>query len=125
MARPRSAGPISFERLPSISSSPSLISSRPAIIRNRLVLPQPDGPTKTTNSWSGTSRSTPLIASKAPKNLRTPRIDMGAIPGLLCLFDGAERQALDQLALAQPAEDQDRRDGNCGSRRQFGEEQPL
>ena len=39
-----------------ILMSPSLISSRPAIMRNAVVLPQPDGPTKTTNSPSCTSR---------------------------------------------------------------------
>ena len=31
---------------------PSVIDSKPAIIRSNVVLPQPDGPTKTTNSPS-------------------------------------------------------------------------
>src|SRR3954469_79606 len=37
--------------------APPEISSRPAIMRSAVVLPQPDGPTKTTNSPSCTSRS--------------------------------------------------------------------
>ena len=35
---------------------PGVMSSSPAIIRSADVLPQPDGPTKTTNSPSSTSR---------------------------------------------------------------------
>jgi hypothetical protein len=66
MAKPRSAGPVSLTRLPSMDSSPSVISSSPAIMRSRVDLPQPDGPTNTTSSRSATSRSMPLIASKAP-----------------------------------------------------------
>jgi len=38
---------------------PALISSRPAIIRSSVDLPQPDGPTSTTNSPSPMSMSTP------------------------------------------------------------------
>ena len=38
------------DRVPPISMSPAEISSRPAIIRSRVDLPQPEGPTKTTNS---------------------------------------------------------------------------
>jgi hypothetical protein len=33
---------------------PSLMSSSPAIIRSAVVLPQPDGPTRTRNSPSAT-----------------------------------------------------------------------
>ena len=36
---------------------PEVISSRPATIRSAVVLPQPEGPTSTTNSPSATSRS--------------------------------------------------------------------
>ena len=43
--------------MPPIRISPSVISSSPATIRSTLVLPQPDGPTKTTNSPSPISRS--------------------------------------------------------------------
>jgi hypothetical protein len=36
---------------------PAVIGSSPAIIRSAVVFPQPDGPTKTTNSPSATWRS--------------------------------------------------------------------
>ena len=42
---------------------PSLMASSPAIMRSRLDLPQPLGPTSTTNSPSATARSTPETAS--------------------------------------------------------------
>jgi hypothetical protein len=45
-------------RLP-IEISPALISSRPATMRRSVDLPQPEGPTMTTNSPSLTSAETP------------------------------------------------------------------
>ncbi|MDT4879433.1 hypothetical protein D3C80_1955100 [compost metagenome] len=51
-----SIGGSSLTRWPSISRSPELMSSRPAISRSRVDLPQPEGPTKTTNSPSSMSR---------------------------------------------------------------------
>ncbi len=56
MAMSRSFGSTSFISLPSMYSSPSLISSRPATIRRVVDLPQPDGPTNTMNSLSAMSR---------------------------------------------------------------------
>src|SRR5882724_716110 len=70
---PRLDGSTSFTRTPPISSSPAVIDSSPAIRRNRVDLPQPEGPTKTMNSFDWTSRSIPLMTSRAPKDLRTPR----------------------------------------------------
>ena len=40
---------------PSSFTFPEVIVSRPAIIRSAVVLPHPDGPTKTTNSSLATS----------------------------------------------------------------------
>ena len=54
-------------------TSPPEMSSSPAIIRSSVDLPQPDGPTKTTNSPSATSRVAPWITSKVPKRLTTFR----------------------------------------------------
>jgi hypothetical protein len=54
------------DHLPSISSVPEVMSSSPAIIRRSVDLPQPEGPTKTTNSPSAMSMSTPLMTSTAP-----------------------------------------------------------
>src|SRR5690606_30159463 len=63
---------MSLQRAPSIRRSPAVISSSPAIMRSSVDLPQPDGPTKTTNSPSAMSRSTPLMISTEPNLLRSP-----------------------------------------------------
>ncbi len=63
MAMSRSLGGRSFTTRPPIVMVPELISSRPAMDRRAVVLPQPDGPTRTMNSPSLISRlrsSTPL-----------------------------------------------------------------
>ncbi len=52
----RSFGALSFTTSPPIRSSPSEMSSSPAIIRRAVDLPQPDGPTRITNSPSSISR---------------------------------------------------------------------
>ncbi len=66
MAMLRSRGRRSFTTSPSMAIVPFVTSSRPAMVRSRVDLPQPDGPTKTQNSPSGTVRSMPLRASIAP-----------------------------------------------------------
>src|SRR5690606_19034239 len=68
MAMPRCTGGRSLTTLPPISISPALTSSRPAIMRSRVDLPQPEGPTKTTNSPSETSRSMPLMMRASAKD---------------------------------------------------------
>lgn len=50
---------------------PPLVSSRPAIIRNRVDFPQPEGPTKTAKLPAGISIETSRIAAKDPKDLAT------------------------------------------------------
>src|SRR5258706_7885992 len=50
---------------------PASIRSRPARHRSSVVFPQPDGPSRTMNSPSRTSRSTSLRATVLPKTLRT------------------------------------------------------
>ena len=52
----RSFGGTSFTTRPSIDIVPPEISSRPAIIRSVVDFPQPEGPTRTTNSLSLTFR---------------------------------------------------------------------
>ena len=52
-------------REPSISMSPDVALSRPQISRSSVDLPQPDGPTNTTNSPSATARSMPWITRVA------------------------------------------------------------
>src|SRR5260370_22695936 len=51
-------GGTSLTTVLSIRMSPEVMASRPAIMRKVVVLPQPEGPTKTTNSLSWICRST-------------------------------------------------------------------
>src|SRR5215216_5928751 len=60
----RSLGARSLTTSPPIFRSPSVMSSRPAIIRSAVDFPQPDGPTRMTNSPSPISRFMCLTASK-------------------------------------------------------------
>src|ERR1700744_4466093 len=99
---------------------PPVTSSSPAISRSSVVLPQPDGPTKTTKEPSSISRSAPLMILTGPNDLRTPwSVIWPIVCRLPLLLHGAEGQAADQLPLAQPSENQDRRDRKCRSGRQF------
>src|SRR5690606_31765591 len=55
----RSLGGTSLTTRSPIRSVPELISSSPAIMRNSVDLPQPDGPTSTSSSPSATSKLAP------------------------------------------------------------------
>src|ERR1700742_1986766 len=57
-----------------IEMVPEVMFSRPASIRSRGDLPQPEGPTSTTNSPSSIGTVTPCRTSKAPNDFRTSRI---------------------------------------------------
>jgi hypothetical protein len=84
MAMSRSRGGMSFTTVPPIAMSPEVISSSPAIMRSVVDLPQPDGPTSTTNSWSAISRSMPFTACTPPSysltTLRSETFAMRAYP---------------------------------------------
>src|SRR3990172_5032599 len=58
---------------------PAVASSRPAINRNAVVSPQPDGPTRTLNCWSGISNEMLLTAVTVPNFLDTPSRNTRAI----------------------------------------------
>src|ERR1700732_550033 len=58
--------------MPPICTSPEVNSSSPAIIRNRVDFPQPEGPTNTVKDPSSTVRSMPWITSSDWKLLWTP-----------------------------------------------------
>jgi hypothetical protein len=60
----RSFGALSLTTSPPMRSSPSVMSSSPAIIRSAVDFPQPDGPTRIMNSPSPIVRSMCLTASK-------------------------------------------------------------
>ena len=66
MAMSRSLGSRSFTILESILISPLVIGSSPAIMRSRVDLPQPDGPTSATNSPSLMPMETPWMTSCSP-----------------------------------------------------------
>src|SRR5215831_2420758 len=98
----RSAGSSSLTTRPPISISPPVISSRPATIRSSVLLPQPLGPTMTTNSPSVISALTPwmtlLAFAPCPYVFSTPRRLIAPILFRLLLgFD----QALDEPLLHQ------------------------
>src|SRR5262245_47934426 len=57
-----------------IESVPEVMCSRPASMRSNVDLPQPEGPTRTTNSPSSIGIDTPCKTSKVPNDLRTSRI---------------------------------------------------
>src|SRR5260370_28479043 len=106
---------------------PAVTSSSPAIRRRSVVLPQPEGPTKTTKEPFSISRLACLLMLTGPKDLRTPwsviwPMMSSPFPDLL---DGAERQSADELPLAEPSEDDDRGNGERRRSRQLRPEQAL
>src|SRR5215470_15607935 len=84
--------------------SPDVTSSSPATMRMVVVLPQPDGPSRTRNSLSTTSRSRSATATKPPKLLVTP---LNLTDATASTFDGAERQSAHQVLLDDEGEDHD------------------
>src|ERR1700675_4690483 len=58
----RSIGGNSLITVSSIRMRPEVMLSNPATMRNVVVLPQPEGPTQTTNSLSRISRFTSMTA---------------------------------------------------------------
>ena len=75
----RSIGGRSLTTLSSIEISPEVMLSSPATMRRVVVLPQPDGPTSTTNSWSWMSRFTSLTACTSSYFLFKLRIATSAM----------------------------------------------
>src|SRR5438552_8478571 len=67
-----------------------------------VVLPHPEGPTRTANSPSGMSRLTPSTARLAPNALVSPASRIPAIAPLLS--QEAEAEALHQVLLDQEAQ---------------------
>src|SRR5260370_13657844 len=62
---------------------PEVMFSSPASIRNKVDLPQPEGPTRTTKAPSSIGIDTPCRTSKPPNDLRTSRIctdDIHSLP---------------------------------------------
>src|SRR3978361_633594 len=69
-----------------IEMVPEVMFSSPASIRNRVDLPQPEGPTSTTKAPSSIGIDTPWRTSKPPNDFRTSRIctdDIHVLPKYL------------------------------------------
>ena len=66
MATPRSAGSWRVTSRPLMRTLPEEMRSSPAMARSSVDLPQPEGPTMTTNSPGSTAKLTPLMARNAP-----------------------------------------------------------
>jgi hypothetical protein len=66
MAMSRSFGCSRFTTRSPMAMVPPVISSSPAIMRSVVDLPQPDGPTSTTNSWSAMCRLKSFTATTPP-----------------------------------------------------------
>src|ERR1700748_2083365 len=106
----RSLGDLLFTTWPPIRSSPEEMSSRPAIMFSVVDFPQPDGPTRMTNSPSAISRLKSLTASD-PSGKRL--VMCSSTISAMCLsltplaLDRAGRQPGDDPALEEQHEDDD------------------
>src|ERR1700749_4976410 len=76
---------------------PSLGCSRSAMMRRRVVLPQPEGPMNETNSPGATARSTPASAWTSPsavsKVRETPRASTGGGDEVGVVIEGTLKQS--------------------------------
>ena len=79
MAMSRSLGWTLLTTRSPIEIVPEVMFSSPASIRSKVDLPQPDGPTSTTNAPSSIGTLTPCRTSKPPNDFRTSRICTDAI----------------------------------------------
>src|SRR6266571_2058772 len=104
----RSLGVMLLTTLPPIRSSPEVMSSSPAIMLSVVDLPQPDGPTRITNSPSAMSRLI-LSTASAPSGNRlvTWSRTMSATACSLTL-DGTGREPGDDTTLEEQHEQDDR-----------------
>src|SRR6185437_8112977 len=116
-----------FTSRPPTTISPESASSRPATTRRIVLLPQPDGPSRTRNSPSVMRNETSLTASTLPKLFTRCLIRISAIR-LRSLLERACHRRLHEPAL----EDQEDRDhgenrhhGRGGDDAPVGDELPL
>src|SRR5471032_3193756 len=80
---------------PSSFTVPRSTPNRPATMRNKVVLPQPEGPSRETNSPWPTPRSTPPSTVAAPKDLVAPDTSRKAWAATTCLEGHLAIPALD------------------------------
>src|SRR5215467_16032115 len=102
----RSRGEMPFTTWLPMVIVPEVAFSCPAIRRSAVVLPQPDGPTRTRNSPSGTSSDTSSTARTPPGNsLVIPSSETCAMAGSLPL-QSRVRDPADEPALRQEEQQQ-------------------
>src|SRR5580700_11038710 len=121
MATSRRRGSTCVMSRPPRVTAPASGSSSPAMMRSSVDLPQPEGPSSTTNSPSRASRVTPRSASLTPNRLvifSTRRL-MKMAGGTACptwililraslALDRSQRKAADEVSLRGRGEDQNR-----------------
>src|SRR5262245_22885146 len=93
--------------LPRSRTSPAVGVSRPPTIRITVVLPQPDGPTSTTNSPWPMPRSRGSTTGTTPwapcaNDLVSPRNSMKAVPGSAKIAEPASVEQADPLVGDEP-----------------------
>src|SRR4051812_45416789 len=96
----RSFGGTLFTTRSPMRISPPLISSRPAIMRSSVDLPQPEGPTSTQNSPSAMSTFTPCTTWVEPNDLRTALRLTAAMGPLVYLGVGHRLGAFEEIEVA-------------------------
>src|ERR1700722_13617362 len=122
----RSLGGTKLTSRPPTSRLPPSSGSSPASMRRAVVLPEPDGPTRTMNSPSLMSRSRALTAggvsfayTRLADTYLTPAI------GHFQSLDRSHRQASHQRALGDPADEDDGNRGDRGRRGQVRDIEPF
>src|SRR3954468_1859288 len=107
MDRFRSRGALSLTRSPPIIMSPEVMSSSPTTIRSRVDFPQPEGPTRITNSPSLMSRLTSFTAGKPSPYFLTMFLSWISDMSAPSALDRTVGEAGDDLPLEQQHEDDD------------------
>src|SRR5262245_17394508 len=95
-----------FTSRPPITISPESASSRPATARRIVLLPHPDGPSRTRNSPSAMRSDTSLTASTLPNRLTRCLIRMSATPLPPSLFERPGHRSLHEPALEDQEDDE-------------------
>src|SRR5918996_2633446 len=106
MLMPRRRGGRAVMSRPSTQSVPELGSSRPASSRQAVVLPLPEGPSRTMNSPVSKARSSPSSATVPSAN--TLRTALNSTPMAGSGLDRAEGQPAHEVLLDQEREHDDR-----------------
>src|SRR5947207_743410 len=112
MAMSRSLAGTELTSRPSIDSVPEEIDSSPAIMRNVVVLPQPDGPSSTMNSPCRISRLTESAAGACPRAYTLVSWSSVTTAMNALSFDCPGGHALDQFFREERIDDDHRDDGD-------------